>query len=761
MGERLRVKPLHRSALERDLWWCFSLLIIVAAFCTFGFATDPYFFWHDDNQTQHVAGSLEIGRSYLAGHVPLLSTSSWYASGLGPEYQYGIFQPWVVLSDVLAASAASLPLGATAALLAMMHLLVAAVGGYLLGRSYRLVRPLAAVVAISATLNGWLIQWGATNWFPVLTSAVWFPWVWWSLRVALRERPPRWAPLMVAISVAMLVNAGWPYSDLGLVIIVLLNLAIPLRSHFKAGPAYVGLVAGAAFSAPPIMLLLSSLSVTDRPMGAASAHVWKVPLSSLIGIISPVHYTTWLTLDSLKARTNLDYLGALVPAAGAVAALLFNRRRFLRRYWREIAALLVCTFLMMMPGAEPFRFSFRWMALWHLLLAVVGMCGLQLALRRRGWSVPLFVMGLIGLFLALNRAKGLAGAGLYGTGVFVLALVATSLEFRFRKAAVVALVLVALFNSTAIYWLTYHDEDVPLWRFGDYLRDSSPFSPDKLYLSVYTGQQIFGFNRMVDSRVAGSKLFRPGNAPLYAGLHFINGYSPLLPRPLHTLLRMEHIGGVEGPERALQFESGPHALLGHYGVDGIVGFRSELLPLVRTGAWRPVAEEGPDMLIERVRPVGAPARVAWQVMSLPTDEAVFDWILGRKDPAMPMIVTGQAPRELCRRALLESAANSGNGSHALVDTSACETPSLIVFTRMWQNGFRATFAGQTAEVVEVDATMPAVIVPPHARGEVVLEYRPRELVVGVVIAACGLLLLAAYAVISARRTRREPTESRV
>ena len=742
----------RRSDRERDLLWSLGLVAVVVIACTAGYIDDPFFFWHDDNETQHLAGCLEVGKLYLSGNVPLLTMTSWYASSIGPEYQYAIFQPWVVLSDVIAAALA-LPLQASAALLAMLQLIVAAVGGYLLGRSYRLVRPLAAVVAIAATFNGWQIQWGATNWFPALSSSVWLPWAWWALRVALREKPPRWAPLMVAVTMTMVVNAGWPYSDLALVLIVILNaLTLRPRTWRRAIPAFVGLLAGTAFSIPAILLLLSMLPEAERLIGSTGLHWWVVPPSSLIGVIFPGQYTHWSMWGTVRVRTNLDYAAAFVPAAGLFAVILFSRRRFVRRYWPEILVLAASTILMMLPGAGPFRFSFRWLPLWHLLLAIVGICGLQTVLRRRGWTLPLLAMAFICFLLGLHAASGFKGMGIYGAGMLVLSFATAALEVKWRKFAVSMLVVVALFNSTSFYKLIYHDEDVPLWNFGDYLQDMAPFSPDKTYFSTFTSPEVFARNRMVDERLPSSTLFRPGNTMFYSGVRFINGYTAMFPRSLHRLLGLGHLGEVEIDLNALLArESGPDGLLGHYGVDGIVGFRGTMLPLTRDGQWRVVAEEGPDVLIERVKPIGAPARAAAQIVHLPNDDAVTHAIMRRKQPRMPVIVTGDSPREVCRTVRIESAENEPNVSRAVIDASGCDAPSLIVFSRIWQNGFQARFEGKTAQLVKVDATMPGVVVPPHSRGTVVLRYWPRELTIGIVIALAGALLLAGYSISFTRR----------
>src|SRR5438876_11756022 len=52
--------------------------------------------------------------------------------------------------------------------LSIAHLFVLAIGAFLLARDRRLSIPLSIFVALVAALNGWIICWGATDWFGAL-----------------------------------------------------------------------------------------------------------------------------------------------------------------------------------------------------------------------------------------------------------------------------------------------------------------------------------------------------------------------------------------------------------------------------------------------------------------------------------------------------------------------------------------------------------------------------------------------------------------
>src|SRR5438067_4974330 len=62
-------------------------------------------------------------------------------------------------------------------------------GGYLLARGRKLAPSLSVMVALVAALNGWIICWGATDWFGALGAFAWLPWAWWGLERALKVAP--------------------------------------------------------------------------------------------------------------------------------------------------------------------------------------------------------------------------------------------------------------------------------------------------------------------------------------------------------------------------------------------------------------------------------------------------------------------------------------------------------------------------------------------------------------------------------------------
>src|SRR5439155_17960319 len=140
-----------------------------------------------------------------------------------------------------------------AAALSIAHLFMLAVGAFLLARDRRLSIPLSIFVALVASLNGWIICWGATDWFGALGAFTWLPWAWWGAERALDPRRSRWRFLWPAPSVYLLVTGGFPYTVLMLLLVIAclaVRDTLSARQLTRIIPMLVGVLLGFGLAAP-------------------------------------------------------------------------------------------------------------------------------------------------------------------------------------------------------------------------------------------------------------------------------------------------------------------------------------------------------------------------------------------------------------------------------------------------------------------------------------------------------------------------------
>ena len=132
-----------------------------------------------------------MARSWSEGHWPILSPYSWVCGNLAGEFQYGVFSVFVN-AVVTVVWKFPLTFPEQAAAVSIAHLFALAMGAFLLARDRRFSVPLSIFVALIASLNGWIICWGATDWFGALGAFAWLPWAWWGAARALDPRRSEW-----------------------------------------------------------------------------------------------------------------------------------------------------------------------------------------------------------------------------------------------------------------------------------------------------------------------------------------------------------------------------------------------------------------------------------------------------------------------------------------------------------------------------------------------------------------------------------------
>lgn len=364
--------------------------------------------WLDDFQSQWMPSYMEMNRALREGSYPLLSPESWYGGDFAGEYQYGVFS-LAHLAIVFFVFQWNLSLLNSVTLLVAIYAAILSSGVFRLGRRLGLTIPNAMLASLATTLNGYTFVWGAQNWFPAFASFAWLPWVWWAMEFALRpSNPPTaenpassveadsagsrygcWRFLPAALLIYLLLTAGWPFTVLmaGVVTLWLVVRDIQvLRTRIWPAPA--AWVLGFALASPAILALLEYHSFTTRSSTwlAASAS-WTMPLSAFGGTIippMPASGTFYSNIDvgPMGLRHSYEASCGLVPCVALLAILIRRWDRFIRKRRWELMLLVLTVILCFWGELGAFRWSFRWLPLFHLTLGLLGGFALQ------DWSLP-------------------------------------------------------------------------------------------------------------------------------------------------------------------------------------------------------------------------------------------------------------------------------------------------------------------------------------------------------------------------------------
>ncbi|PYL96287.1 MAG: hypothetical protein DMF18_06100, partial [Verrucomicrobia bacterium] len=598
-------------------------------------------------------------------------------------------------------------------------------------------------VALVAALNGWIICWGASDWFGALGAFAWLPWAWWGLERALDRQRSRWRFLWPAPFVYLVVTGGFPYTVLMLAVLIgwlacravafggggsIKSLA-ETKSWMSISPMLCGAALGFGMSAPAWLAIFDYVHGSAREMQVADAHwQWIVPWRALPGLILPCWTVNWADFFTHYLPHTATELacGAVAPAA-LIAGFIWRPRLLIRRMKWELVLLLVVLLLAMIPTAGVFRWSFRWLPLFHLVLAI---CAAEvLNVRPNSPTGSTIVLALIVATIPMS-IFGLAGN--YGPTVtwiyFQIAVVWALYELflprmRFRDwAPPVATFAILL----ATYFCIPSNCGVPKYNLSQELLNSVPLDPHRLYLSVYPPAE--STYRIENKPASVGQLVRPGSTSMWAGLHFLNGYSPILPAGIAREFDFRIHGEINSHEAEylVWAQSNSTGLLAQLGVDGlVVAWDSGLDPAL-----------GPD----------------WEFVTSTMEGAVYHRIGASLARVRSVTSIDSKPSEQFAAATVSQIDDSRNHVTADVVVPGGGAPALLTFSRPFFRGYQARLGNQKLHVDSYRGLFPMVEVPAGSHGQVVLTYRPGWLIYGGFLSIlCAMIWLLGFA--AAARTR--------
>lgn len=709
---------------------------IVVAFCLALLWQDPLLFWNDDYQLSILPVFADVARSWGEGNLPLLSLSSWVCGNLAGEFQYGTFSVFVNAAVVLIWK---LPLtfAQQAAALSIAHLFALAMGSYLLARGRDLAPPLATMVALVAALNGWMICWAATDWFGALGAFAWLPWAWWGMERALDPRRGRFRFLWPAPFVYLVVTGGFPYTVLmlGLVAAWLgLQSLGQTRKLASILPLLFGVLLGFGLAAPAWLALLDYVHGSARAAQDSSEHFqWRVPAAALPAFILPSWTVNWSDFSSrLRPHTATELACGLVSPVAFLAGLIAFGRVFLRSIKWELGLLLVVLLLCMLPTANVFRWSFRWLPLLHLLLALCAAEALQLfarsatpRIKRPGVIAVLTVLAALAAALFAGTSGGALPLAVVTLGIAALwALVETTAPASVRSLSPAAVTFVALF---ATYLCIPPNCGVPKYNLSQELIRPAPLDPQRLYLSVYPAPE--DFYRLERRPEPFGETLRPGSTAMWGGVRLVNGYSPIRPSGVAREFAFATHGELR-PDIAnslLEHEGGANGRLARIGVDGII--------IANEVAINPQPE------------------VEWELAVTTKEGRVFH----RREP-IPVVRSVTAldsrPNEQFALVGVSGVKNRRNRLEADLAVPPDGRPALLTISRPFFGGYVARIGEELLKVDSYRGLIPIIELPAGAEGHLTIVYRPWWLIYGGVISGAALVMLLGSAIAALAEPRR-------
>jgi hypothetical protein len=260
---------------------------------------------------------------------------------------------------------------------------------------------------------------------------------------------------------------------------------------------------------------------------------------------------------------------------------------------------------------------------------------------------------------------------------------------------------------------------VPRYNFSQELLKPAPLDSGRLYLSIYPWAELTYCDGNKPQPVG--EVLRPGSTPMWAGLHFINGYSPIraagVARQFATSIHGE-INPAVG-SYLLNNQAGKDGELALLGVDGIVVARELDITPQPSSEWESVLTTDEGRVFHRRGAPFARVRSITSINSRPGEQF--------------------APATVLRINDLR------NRAEADVDVPNGDRPALLTFSRPYFRGYQARLGNRKLAVTSYRGLFPIVELPAGAHGRLTLIYRPAWLIWGsATVIACALVIVLTF-----------------
>lgn len=690
----------------------------------------PMFFFIDDAQNEFLPYFSDMGRQWLDGQVPVVTSKTILGSNYFISIERATFAPQTVLFSILAAVVPRYVLIATA--LAATNIFLTSLGGWLIGRVLRLGRLYSLLLAATVATVPVFVFIYTPSWWPAAIGTTWLTFAVAALLNVLRRRSLR-ASVLLGIATVLVLVSGWPYAVIGLLAIggcmLLATADIPggWRCVHCDGAwrtvvgtwswVLVPMALAAVVSVPIYSEYVAQSDLIFRFNGISNDGNFCVPtLDQALGVMNPVASSYW---GCYGGYNNWPVPLGFVSILSTVALVFWQPRRDDRTVAGLIAAAVVLVLLTQLPSAFlSTRYPFRYLPILGLVVATLVFYLLRHGVRRvtRMRVVVAGVITFASAFIGVSRARFPDGSDVLEASIFV-ALTAAGIGvvahrwLRFRAACFTVLTIAGV--------LTIAMQSRGLLLHQLLLRE--------VHLTAEQQEEVdAGYVAIAQ---APNAIASVGSAQsLLLGWRSFNGYEPVGQRNFMerfgdystqgwydaTLLRVLGEPADVDADGVCEFEV--------YGVRSVIAAadldQQTVSALERCGFALEATREGSSFWAASTDPVGA--------------------TLSYADPGIEHTDDVLAS-ERHERATITTNANGGT----------------VIFARVWWPGYTASLDGQPVPVSPYDGILAAVELPAGATGTLELTYTPASWRWSLPVSGLGVLLaVGAVAWVAVRRGSR-------
>jgi hypothetical protein len=724
-------------AIKREVTGLSATVVVTVASVLMMYVRNQRFFYRDDVEHQHMGVFTALHHNGYGINALGGFHKSWFLSLITGEIQFGVFNPVSRVRDWIAASGDNL--ARSAMLIALMYLVLAAIGAYVAARALAISPSMSVAASLFCTFNVHLLYWDAGSWTPALIGFSWFTWfvasVWWT------RRSIRFAPF-IPIAGYLLVSAGWPHAMIagGVVALVVgLEQLFTRKWHTREALIYTAACVTTALVSSPVWVSAQVFAewAARAPQGLYNDGFLTHQLDALLLSFSPfvqpyvdgfagqgfmfepITYITWVlplavywvvTSQTVRRVVRVDAVVAGIVSVGMLGPSILGPTRWPFRF-QPFAAFLVVMVVMRALQAAPtsgktrtqFEHAWRWIApvVWLSLTA----------LRPR--LIPMLLTAL--LFIAIPLAHRIFLT--HGQRIFA------------------PLLVVSIVATTG--WLMYASPSPAMP--GDRNAPASRAAIANQY-SVLSGHRVFALQSDLagamtierkrgrfrkipnDAYAVTANEMADGNIIQAANIdvEFVTGYSAMPPDDLETVLRMKVNEGSK-----------------------VFGWSTENTANALFTVEPTTAKTWIELMGITAVMVQRGQQQQWFDAAVTTG-----WVVSHEQPAWVLYTNSSAAKP--------TTVSYHDVGVAITETSdgasiASSTGGKVLLARPITPGMKIAVGGESVEFTGLAGAMPMITVPSGVTGEISVSFGlPRGTFILVTVTA-GLLMLIALCVLAIRQ----------
>ncbi|WP_179404325.1 hypothetical protein [Burkholderia guangdongensis] len=439
--------PMQREPLDAPKSWAtwqvvISIVLValgITALCALRYHD---FFFIDDAQNENIGFYREMGRLWLSGHLPLLTTNTMWGGNILVDMVLSPFAPQAIAGSILSQMTSSVRV--VADVVAFLSLLLVVGGGYWLGRLLQLRSGLALLLGATVATTPVFLYVYLTSWWNMAQAFAWLLPAVTALLWLRKDAKPLSFVLAVAFGCCLFTSAG-TQSQLFYGLMFAVTIIVDWLECRSIRRVAIFFSAGACvllISAIPLMAeYLLNRQYFSRPNEFNNYNNFLSPSwGYIVNFFNPFFgtYISWFG--------GYRYLPLSLAYAGMVSLLPFVCKRLDNgvggtpvEYRILLTGMLLALLMSFSPQQlGPIRWSFRFLPMLVLCFCSIAYYQLEHGVWRddvRRWFKLLAIVGVMATAIQLFSADGrvFEGRRLVFLGLFAVLFARMAVAILRRK----------------------------------------------------------------------------------------------------------------------------------------------------------------------------------------------------------------------------------------------------------------------------------------------------------------------------------------